>query len=132
MATRTPSEKKLIDAIIDGELAAKELIEEAKRDGAKYGALLTQISRAITKARVQGTISAERARAMFKEAYVSLTLAGFSEVAQQVADHSGEVAMAIRVAASELGPDLVKASPIREADVIARALEKAGAGDGKA
>lgn len=126
---RPPSEKKLIDAIIDGELAAKELIEEAKRDGAKYGEILTRVSRAITQARVSGQISAAQAKALFKETYITLTMRGFVEVAQQVADHSGEVARAIRIAAQGLGADLVKASPIRKADFVARELEKAGAGD---
>lgn len=128
---RTASEKKLIDAIIDGELAAKELIEEAKRDGKKYGEVLTRVSRVITKARAEGSITREQARNIFKESYISLTLAGFAEVAQQVADHSSEVAGAIRVAAKELGEGLVKASPIRKADFLARELEKAGVEGGE-
>lgn len=122
---RPAAEKKLIDAVIDGEVAAQELIEEAKRDGKKYGDLLTKVSRAIVEARLSGRLSTAEARTRFKETYVFLSLAGFAEVAQQVADHSSQVAADIRFAAREMGGELAKSSPVRKADFMARKLEKA-------
>lgn len=122
---RSAAEQKLINAIIDGEVEAKKLSEKARDFGVDLGKKLTAASKKIVAARASGTISAEQAKKFFKEAFINLTLIGFAEVAQEVADHSKQVAGDIYVAARQMGDGLPKASPIRKADFVAREVEKA-------
>lgn len=122
---RTPNEQKLVNAVIDAEVEAQKLAEKAKQFGENLGLRLTLITKALMSARVRGNLSASEVKTRFREAYLTLSLAGFAEVAQEVADHADQVAVDIHTHALAIGPDLVKTSPIRKADFVAREVEKA-------
>lgn len=121
-----PSHKKLIDAIIDGEVEAAEIAKRATELGDTLAKRLSLMSRAILAARVAGRISAPKAKEAYLLAYKVLSLGGFAQVAQAVADHSDKTANSISAEAKKLGTEVQKVQAIRKPDFLAREAEKRG------
>lgn len=126
--SRAPSHKKLVDAIIDGELAAKDLATRAAELGPSLSVQMMNVTKALNAARVAGRITMAEARKLYLEAYQNLSLLAFARVAQDVVDTAQATTDAVL---QEMGKveKLSDVAPIREADYIARELEKKSAAD---
>jgi DNA-binding transcriptional ArsR family regulator len=83
---RAGAEKRLVEAILDAEIGIDEIAERAAELGETLGERLSVITRNLIKLRRAGSIDAERAQFFFKQAYLMLTLLGFTKVAQDVKD----------------------------------------------
>lgn len=117
---RLGAEKKLVNAILDAELGIDEIADRASELGATLGERLSAIVKKIITLRAAGQINAGRAKMLFREAYISLTLLGFAKVAQDVIDHGEEASATVAQAAKEFWKENPNASRM---DMI-RAIEK--------
>lgn len=127
MSTQDAKRKALVDAIIDGELDAKGVADEAQALGLQTSAILKRVARHLVERRVSRSLSAPQARKLFSEAFVLVTLASYAQVAQKVRDVADKSAKEIADAAEALGEDVVNVPAIRGADFKRRAMERAGA-----
>lgn len=121
-----PQHKRLVDAIIDGEVEASELAKRAAELGDSVGDRLSKVTRAIVQARVQRTITAQQAKEAYLRTFRALSLGGFARVAQDVVDHAERSATAVMTEAAKLGADVANVEEIRSPDFAARELEKKG------
>jgi DNA-binding MarR family transcriptional regulator len=83
---RAGAAQRLVEAILDAEIGIDEIAERAAELGETLGERLSVITRNLIKLRRAGSIDAERAQFFFKQAYLMLTLLGFTKVAQDVKD----------------------------------------------
>ena len=128
---RKPAEKELVDAIIDGQLDAKALIEEvaaptaAKRAAKKLGIVLRKLSKLVVAKR----ITADQAKQLARDAYKAIALAEFAQHAHKVKDMVDRNHERQMNAIRKLGGKVHQVGPIRRADFMQRELEKRGALD---
>lgn len=124
--SRPADHKALVDAIIDGEVSAKEIAQRAAELGGTLAERSNLVMRKIIAARAAGRLSAAQARAMWLEAFTALSLVGFASIAQDVADHADKSTTEIIAAAKKLGPGVTQVGAVRSADKLAREAEKKG------
>lgn len=128
---RNPDEQELVDAIIDGQLEAKALIEEvsaptaAKRAAKKLGIVLRKLSKLVVAKR----ITAEQAKQLAREAYKAIALAEFAQHANKLKDMVDRNHERQMKAVRNLKGKVHQVAPIRRADFMKRELEKRGALD---
>lgn len=122
--SRPPPHKALVDAIIDGEVSAKELATRASELGPALGGQMMKVTRAIMRARAKGAMTFSEARKMYVEAYHALSLAAFARVAHELVDKAQSASDAVHAEAKKI-ENLSEVAPIRKADFLAREAEKA-------
>lgn len=116
--------KDLVNAIIDGEEDAKALASRAGEIGKTLAERLTAAAKALASAILDGRLTEEKARKMWRLFYVQLVLVGFIQVAQEVRDVATSAHGAVKAAGE--GVDKTKVGAIRSADKKARANERHG------
>lgn len=122
-----PEHKEIVDAVIDGELEAKALVDDAMKNAKTIAGRLREVARRLVKLRRAGMISPAQSADLWERAFISLHLVEFARMAQRVRDVADESSTRIRKASEKLGAEITKVGAIRNADIKARALEKAGA-----
>lgn len=121
---RPGTHKELVDALIDGEHAARDAAEHAATTGGVQGEALNRLFETLLIARASGRIGAQQARNMWAEAWRSLSIGVFAQVAQDIIDAAGDVERVL-AAARTLGSEVRKVEPIRDVDKMAREQERA-------
>jgi hypothetical protein len=129
MATRPPEHKPLIDAIIDAELEAKQMVEAIIKGADGTRARMRMFTRQLVALRMAGKVNGEQATQMLARGIRDLLLAEYAQhvgtiVAAADAQHEREMQ-----AIKQLGKPLKEVGAIRNADIKARELERAGATD---
>lgn len=121
--------KKLVDAIVDAEVAAQKLCDEASTIGKGYGKSLSDFTRKLLKARQMGLVSKERARELYVVAFSGFSLGGFVKVAERVVSHADDITVKISKENKRVGKDAAKIPAVTKATFLARELEKANGSD---
>ena len=121
---RPPAHKPLVDALVDGEATTREVATRAVELGKTHEDRLANAFRAILKGRADGRVTAERAKTLWREVWLVLSLGVFATVAKDIVEAEKDYVRALEEA-RKLGPEKLKVSPIREADHMERAQEKA-------
>lgn len=124
--SRPADHKSLVDAIIDGEVSAKEIAQRAAELGATLSARSNFVMRKLIAACASGKITATQARKMWLEAFTALSLVGFAQIAQDVADNAAKATDEVITAARKLKGEVTKVGAVRSADKLAREAEKKG------
>lgn len=125
--SRPDNHKELVNAIVDGEIDAQTIVTDAVAIAGTLSAKLDALARNIIKLRIAGKLTVAKARDLYRTMYVSIALAGFTEVAQDVVDHADESTQRIIDAARKLGSDVKNVTEITNEDKLARELERNGA-----
>lgn len=121
---RPDSHKELVNAIVDGEIDADVIVKDAKDMAGTLALKLNAVSRNLVALRVAGKITTAEAKRMYRTMYTAISLAGFTEVAQDVQDHAADSTDRIIEAARKLGKEVAKVDVIRNADKLAREIER--------
>lgn len=130
MSERSPAHKKLVDAIVDSEATTREVAFKAITVGKTQSDKLNAALKTILQARADGRITAEKAKELWREVWITLSLAAFATVAHDVVDAEQAYAR-VHAEAHALGPEKMKVTPIRNADRMAREQEKRNGGTGE-
>lgn len=128
---RETEQKAVVDAIIDEQLDAKALAEEAYKNGVEASDRIIAMARVIVRAVVRGQLTPAKARARLREALAHLLLLEYAQLVNRMAtqtdEHLREQAREIR----KYGKALSTIAMIRNVEMKARANERAGAVDKK-
>ncbi len=115
--------KRLVNAIIDGEIGTAEIAKEAQSFGSTLTERLNRLTRAIVTMRVNQRITATQAKLAYVRAHVALSLGGFVRVAEAAGLHGAKSAQNIGAESKALGLETTKLNKIQKADFEERALE---------
>lgn len=128
MPTRQPGEKELVDAIIDGQLDAKALIEKVAAATAAKRIAKAQVLvvRKVLRLRKEGRITVEQGKKLMLDSYRALLLAEFAQHAGAIQDTVDKSHARKMAAVKKLGGKVRGVGPIRDADRLARELERRG------
>lgn len=122
---RPPEHKALVDALVDGEVQASEVAKRASELGVDAATQFKTVTARVMRARAEGKLSPSKARDMLLEVWFDLSLAAFARVAQDVLD-AAQAFEEVKRISDNMGPEKLKVSPIRNADILAREQEKRG------
>lgn len=127
MATRTPDQKGVVDAIIDEQIDVKALAQEA------YDAGVTESSRVMAMARkvhamVTGPqrLDPQRAKDLLREGLVAITLIEYAKLAGKVQALSDQHTASQKAEFKKYGKPLATVGMVRNVEIKARENEKAG------
>lgn len=123
------AQKAVTDAIIDSDLAAAKLVQEAAEGAPSISAALTRLSRQVVQLRAQGKLTADQAREVLRRAFEGNMLVQSARLAGKVKAHVEERHDAEQRAVAGFEGSLTQVPAIRKTDVKARELELAGAVD---
>lgn len=125
-AMRQGAEQAFVNAILDAEIEADTIAERATELGDTLAERLTIVARNLVRLRTLNQITADKAKQVYIQVFTSLTLLGFTKVAQDVKDHGEESVQKIVEAARALGKDVQKVSAIRNIEKKQRLDERNG------
>lgn len=118
--------KKVLDAIVDEQLDAAALAEEAYKAGEDVGPRLVEAARRVLTARRQGKVTAQRAKELLRQTFVVLVLDKYTDLAGKVQDLEDKAMAEQAAAVKEYGKPLSTLPVIRNADIKARDNERRG------
>lgn len=127
---RQANEQALVNAILDAEIGMDEIADRATAVGDTLAERLTIISRNLVKLSVAKQITKERAAYFFKQAYIVLTLIGFTHVAQDVKDHGDDTVSKITTLAKAYFKDNPNASSLAIIEKVEKEQRKKERSDG--
>ncbi len=125
---RTPEEKAVVDSIIDEGIDAQDLIDAAVKRAPDITKRMMIVAKNVTTMRAKGKLTADRAKALLREAYVLLMKTAHAEQLPSIVKHADAHAEKQIAAVKKFGKPLKQVQAIRDLDAKERANERAGVG----
>lgn len=130
MPRNDPRHQRLVDAVVDAEDEAVKLVEQASSRGPAATDALKKLARKLVELKRAGKVTTERARELWRQAFIGASLASFAGSAQAILDSSEQASSEIADAAEALGPEVTQVEEVTKADFDERATTRAARAEG--